>query len=419
MLRKIIYLILILSMNIFDIKAQDFAQKLFETYESYKEKSLGLRRTCQADILPIIEAIEKKSVFEVEKIGHSVENRPIYQLKIGTGPTKVLLWSQMHGNESTATRALFDIFHFFESEKDDFQDFKKEILTNCTLYFVPMLNPDGAEKYIRRNAFDIDLNRDALNLASPEAILLKKLQNDLKPDFGYNLHDQSPKYAVGNSDKQATMAFLATAYNEAREVNPIRKRSMQLIVGMNRILQNYIPNQVARFSDEFEPRAFGDNIQKWGTTLILIESGGYKGDIEKEFIRKLNFVSILSSLSSISKKAYETEKIEEYSQIPENNRALFDLLIKNVWMTISSKKIKVDIGINKEEKEANPWPKYTVKSNIEDIGDLSIFHGIDEIDAAGLELVSEKPIQLDQKADFTLVKDNKVVYKIKNGSIIK
>ena len=38
---------------------------------------------------------------------------------------------------------------------------------------VPMLNPDGAERYARRNAQAIDINRDALQLATPEGRLLK------------------------------------------------------------------------------------------------------------------------------------------------------------------------------------------------------------------------------------------------------
>ncbi len=412
---QILLIILFISNK---LMAQIFSKELTNKHSNYIEKALKHRRFTHNDILPLIEKYGKIDGFAVSEIGKSVQGRSINQIKIGEGPTKILLWSQMHGNEATATMAIFDIFNFF-ADKTDFLEEKTKILKTCTLYFVPMLNPDGAEVFERRNALEIDLNRDALRLQSPEAVLLKKLQNDLKPDFGFNLHDQSPRYAVGNSGKQAAMAFLATAYNEAREINPIRKRSMQLIVAMNRILQEIIPGKVARFSDEFEPRAFGDNIQKWGTTLILIESGAYENDPEKQFLRKLNFVSILSSILSIANKDFESEKIEEYHKIPENNRVLFDLIIRNITTIIEGKNIKIDIGINKEEINANNAKKFVVKATIEDIGDLSTFFGIEEINGEGLELFSEKPIKITSKPVFSLKKDGREIYKINNGVVIK
>ena len=45
----------------------------------------------------------------LEEIGQSVEKRAIYHLAVGRGPFHVLLWSQMHGDEPTATSALFDL----------------------------------------------------------------------------------------------------------------------------------------------------------------------------------------------------------------------------------------------------------------------------------------------------------------------
>lgn len=366
-------------------ESQIIANQLFDSYGNYKEAGLGHRRITQKDILPLIEKLKGNPIFEVSEVGKSVEERSIFQIKLGTGPTKVLLWSQMHGDEPTATMAIFDIFNFFANNTAQ-KELKEAILKNCTLYFVPMLNPDGAERYIRRNALGIDLNRDAIRLQSPEAVLLKKLQNELKPDIGFNLHDQSPRYTVGHTPNLATISFLATAYNEAREINPIRKRSMQLIVGMNRVLQNYIPNQVGRYSDEFEPRAFGDNIQKWGTTLILIESGGYKGDPEKQFIRKLNYVAILSAFEAIVNKSFEKETVLAYEAIPENGRQNFDLLVRNAKVDIHGKTVLADIGVNYDEVPANSAKKFTVKTTIDDIGDLSTFFGTEEIDAKGKKL---------------------------------
>jgi Zinc carboxypeptidase len=397
-------------------QAQHIADELFGTHSNFKESALNNRRFTHSDILPLYQKLKNNKLFEITALGESVEKRAIFQIKMGTGPIKVLLWSQMHGDEATATMAIFDIFNFFV-DNSILKAEKQEILKNCTLYFVPMLNPDGAQRFIRRNALGIDLNRDAISLVSPEAIILKRLQCDLKPDFGFNLHDMMPRYSAGNTGNLATMAFLATAYNEAKEINLVRKKSMQLIVGMNRILQNIIPNQIGRWPDDFEPRAFGDNFQKWGTTLILIESGGYKNDPEKQFIRKLNYVAILSSLFAIATKSFESEKIEEYLNIPENGKAIFDLLIKNATITIEGVKIKADIGINQEEVKDNSASKFTLNAIIADFGDLSTFFGTTEIDASDMEVISENPLELDGEASFKLLKAGKLMYEIKNGKI--
>lgn len=47
-----------------------------------------------------------------------------------------------------------------------------------TLHFLPVMNPDGAARFQRRNAQGIDVNRDARALASPEARALHALRED-------------------------------------------------------------------------------------------------------------------------------------------------------------------------------------------------------------------------------------------------
>jgi murein tripeptide amidase MpaA len=83
----------------------------------------------------------------------------------------VLLWSQMHGDESTATSALFDLFEYIRAHRQDAA--VRGILSSLTLHVIPMLNPDGAERFQRRNVQSIDINRDALRLQTPEGRMLK------------------------------------------------------------------------------------------------------------------------------------------------------------------------------------------------------------------------------------------------------
>lgn len=367
-------------------QAQDMARRLHDAHDVYKEQTFTHRRFKHRDIVPLLDSLNGRGPLAVSQVGESTEKRSIYQVTAGTGPAKILLWSQMHGNEATATMALFDIFNFLKAENDGLDSLRQAILASTTLYAVPMLNPDGAERFQRRTATDIDMNRDALRLQTPEGRLLKNLQQTLKPLVGFNLHDQNPLYSVGKTGRQAVVSFLATAYDPARSINEVRQRSMQLIVGMNRVLQQFVPGQVARYDDEFEPRAFGDNIQKWGTTLVLIESGGYAGDAEKMTIRRLNFVAILTALTAIADESYKQEPVADYQAIPENGRTLFDVLIRNATVVRGGKPVVLDIGINRQEVNADSARAFRYKSVIEDVGDLSTFHGLEEIDATGLTL---------------------------------
>ncbi|WP_240625838.1 M14 family zinc carboxypeptidase [Spirosoma pollinicola] len=401
------------------LQAQEESRRLHDAHDIYKEKAFTHRRFKHADMVPVLNALSQP--MSVSQVGESLEKRAIYQVKAGTGTTNVLLWSQMHGDEATATMALFDIFNFLSGKNDGFDELRQAILSKTTLYCLPMLNPDGAERFQRRTATDIDMNRDALRLQTPEGTLLKHMQQTLKPLVGFNLHDQNPRYSVGKTGKQAVVSFLATAYDEERNINDIRQRSMQLIVGMNRVLQQFIPGQVARYDDEFEPRAFGDNIQKWGTTLILIESGGYKGDSEKMTIRRLNFVAILSALKAIADGSYKQESNGDYQAIPENGRALFDVLIRNATVLRQGKQVRVDVGINYNEVNDKDAKTFQYKSIIDDIGDLSTFHGLEEIDATGLTLVPARlyPETLESASDLdkldvpALRRDGVVLFKVR------
>ena len=376
-------------MSISPVSAQDvaLARQLYNAHPIFQEKALTHRRFKHGAMMPLLERISTTGKLSVQSVGESTEKRSIQKVQAGTGPTPVLLWSQMHGDEATATMALFDIFNFLQASGDEWDEFRANLLAGLTIHMVPMLNPDGAERWQRRTALDIDMNRDALRLQSPESVILKNLQQTLKPLVGFNLHDQNPRYGVGRTGKQAVLSFLATAYDEDRSLNDVRQRSMQLIAGLNRVLQPIIPGQIARYDDEFEPRAFGDNIQKWGTTLILIESGGYRGDTEKMIIRRLNFVAILSALNSIANRSYETENVADYTAIPENGRPLFDVLIRNVGVVRNGVRTIMDVGINQYEVNTNNHD-FRYESKIDDLGDLSTFFGLQEIDATGLDLVS-------------------------------
>ena len=206
-MKKLFSLSLILF-PFFIFSQENFTSHAFKDYTRYQEKSLNIRRFKHADIQPLIEELKREPGFGVKKLGKSIEGRSISMISLGTGKTTVLLWSQMHGDESTATMAIFDLLNYFISNKG--------LLDKINLHFIPMLNPDGAEQFTRRNAIGIDINRDAMRLQSPESRILKAARDSLKADFGFNLHDQSKYYNAENTEKPATISLLAPAYNEEK-----------------------------------------------------------------------------------------------------------------------------------------------------------------------------------------------------------
>lgn len=361
-------------------------QLLFEKYEQFKEPTITHRRFKHKDIQPLINRLKSNPDFKVKKLGESVEGRAIHLISIGNGRTDVLLWSQMHGDEPTATMALMDIFNFFSTE-NEFENLKRLLKKELTIHFIPMLNPDGAERYQRRNALGVDLNRDALRLQNPESQILKMVRDSVGAEWGFNLHDQNRYYAAGKNPKTASISFLAPAYNYAKDVNEVRKNAMLLIGVMNNVLQKYIPGKIARYSDEFEPRAFGDNITKWGTSTILIESGGLENDPEKQYLRKLNFVILISAFKAIADQSYKNKGLEIYQKLPYNKYGAFnDLTLWKANVIKNGRSYILDIAFRQNEIELKGNNQFYYQAEIIDIGDLSTSYSYEEIDASEFEL---------------------------------
>jgi hypothetical protein len=301
---------------------------------------------------------------------------------MGSGKTKVFLWSQMHGDEPTATAALFDMFNFF-SDEAAFPELKKLLLSNLSIYIIPMVNPDGAEQFQRRNIVEVDLNRDVLRQQTPEAKILKEVFDSLKADFGFNLHDQGRDYSAGNSFNPASISFLAPAPDYEKSLTPPREKAMKLIGNMVTVLNEFIPGHIAKYSDDYEPRAFGDNFTKWGTGVVLLESGGWRGDREKQFLRKINYIALLSALNIIASGGYANTDLSVYESIPQNEKFMMDLILRNLTVKRDEIEYLIDVGINFDEVNVNGAQEFYLKAEVEDVGDLSVFAGYEEFDLSG------------------------------------
>ncbi len=321
-----------------NINPENLKQAYIEAYKEESIEGLYIRYT---QIKPLLEDLAAS--FNVNEIGKSFEGREAYSVQIGTGSKKVLIWSQMHGNESTGTKAVFDFLNFFKNPKT-FEKERDIILENCTIIFIPMLNPDGAEVYTRVNKQNIDLNRDAVDLKGTESKILRSVLDEFNPDFCFNLHDQRTIFNVEGTENPATISFLAPSIDKERSINEGRKETMSVIVAMNTYLQKIIPNHIGRYTDEFYPTATGDNFQKLGHNTILIEAGHFPGDYKREKTREYNFYSLLIGCLNIS-KSKKTDDYEKYFLIPNNDNRFVDVIYENVKLSTKNNEILKKIAV--------------------------------------------------------------------------
>ena len=83
-----------------------------------------------------------------ETIGYSVLGKPLYAIKLGCGKKKLIITAAHHGKEWITSMLLNSLIVYFCQEKTDF-------LKDKTIYFIPMVNPDGVNLCIKGITYDL------------------------------------------------------------------------------------------------------------------------------------------------------------------------------------------------------------------------------------------------------------------------
>ncbi len=362
--------------------------------------------TRHSDLIKYLENLKNTGV-KIEEVGRSFAGREIFQIEWGRGPLRVFMWSQMHGDEPTATPALIDMFTILHNNRD--KEWVKQIEEKMTIRAVPMLNPDGAELYIRRNLQGIDINRDAIDLKTPEGRLLKQLRDDWEPEIGFNLHNQNYLTAAGRTDRQAAISLLVVFGDKEKTLTEGQERNRRLASVMTSALTHFIPGYIARYSDEWTPNAFGDNFSAWGTPTILVETGGLYGKDEMYLVR-LNVVAYIAALRALADGSEKKFSPINYDVLPNNaGGRLMYFIFRNATVIDPTKPdmpIGADIGINLERRrEEFPAPGY-----IRRLGDLSGVTGLEEYDASGFNVVGRiQPLRVGNFGDLLFYKNGREV----------
>jgi Zinc carboxypeptidase len=360
-----------------------------------------------------------------ERVGESVEHRSINMVSTGNGPFRVMLWSQMHGDEPTATAALFDVLAYLQRHKTD--PVVQRILNALTLYVVPMLNPDGAERFQRRNAQGIDINRDALRAQTPEGAVLKVLRDRFKPRVGFNLHNENWTTSVGDPPNPASISLLAVAYDKERSENSGRKLTKKICAVIRDALEPFASGQIGKYDEEFETRAFGDDMTLWGTPVVLIETGPFPSSEPDPLLVRLNFIAIVSALDALATGNVDKADPGRYESLPKNESKMFFVLVKNatVFSGTGVPPFTADIGINvrRTVRVVDGQRRLEMQGTINDLGDLRTNGGLRTIDAGGLIAapIWDSSLREGQEVDlpnWTRAPSARVIAPMQSGEIV-
>lgn len=339
-----------------------------------------------ADLRAALTTLEARApgTFQVVEEAPSSEGRTIPLLRVGHGPTPVLLWSQMHGDEPSGTAALLDLLAWMADRPGD--PGVRRLRSRLTLWILPMLNPDGAQRTQRRSAQEVDINRDALALATPEARYLKAVRDRVQPTFGYNLHNQNPLLRVGPTGPQAALSLLAVPGDARLTETPGVVRAQRLAVAVLRATAPVAPGRVARYDTDYTPRAFGDSMTRWGTPTLLIETGGWAGPDENARLVRLTFLAITSSLGALSERNLPPAPGAAYHAIPLNRRDLTASFVLRGVTLLQPREVptfSTDLAFNVPGPFAGDAPR-SREPALQDLGDLSHLLGLLNLQGQGL-----------------------------------
>jgi hypothetical protein len=196
------------------------------------------------------------------------------------------------------------------------------------------------------------------------------------------------------------------AFDEARSGSEGRTLTKKVCAVIRDALEPFASGQIGRYDDEFEVRAFGDNLTLWGTPVVLIETGPWPSIEPDPALVKLNFVAIVSALDALATGAVHRAKPERYESLPMNESGELYVIVKN-GTVISGGGVPpymADIGIaaSRRIRDVNGKRDLQLATTIDDMGDLRTLGALRTIDATGMTIVplTSETIQAGQIVDL-------------------
>lgn len=331
-------------------------------------------------LLRLADAAEGR--LKVERFAESYQGRPIYMATVGSGPRRVLLWSQMHGDEPTHTAVLLDLLSYLTKYADT--PAARAILDGATIHAIPMLNPDGAAAVLRFNAQHIDINRDSQRLETPEGQALHRAVETLQPEFGFNLHNQNARTAFGIPPKPAAVALAPPPLDEALTETAQIRAAKQVVACFAEAVKTSAAGMIGRYVAEYMPWAFGEWVQAQGVVTVLVEAGGWPGPDPAPLV-EVHFTGLMAALAAIADGSYANADATIYDRLPRDNELkLYDAAIVGGHLLDADCRgpVRADLGFNHSHGHRLAMG-LRPDAKIVDLGDLGTSTGNAVIDSKG------------------------------------
>ncbi len=178
------------------------------------------------------------------------------------------------------------------------------------------------------------------------------------------------------------------AYDKQRSENAGRKLTKKICAVIRDSLEPFASGQIGKYDEDFETRAFGDNLTLWGTPVVLIETGGYPSSEPDPLLVRMNFIAIVSALDALATGSVDKADAGRYESLPKNESKEFYVLVKNATVLSGTgvPPFTADIGINVRRTVRTVDGRRTLQmqGTINDLGDLRTSGGLRVIDATGL-----------------------------------
>lgn len=163
------------------------------------------------DVKPSVQFQNPRAVLDafaaLGPLAVSAAGFPIYGRRFNDDKKRILFLGGVHGNETEGVAASAGFF-------EEFCVSGKVAELNCTLFFIPALNPDGVLNFSRHNGNGVDLNRNMPTkdwiknspgekyysgptaASEPETQILLAIIEEFRPEFILSLHSWKPMFNV-------------------------------------------------------------------------------------------------------------------------------------------------------------------------------------------------------------------------------